>query len=89
MSFWYNLLSDCGYEKRVFYNSRHTFITSMIRSGDISILDISQMVGHKTIEETISTYAKYLPQEHLKVNRSLDVFTDKTTDSSIQTPKEA
>jgi len=89
MPFWYTLLSDCGYEKRVFYNSRHTFITMMIRSGDVSILDISQMVGHKTIEETISTYAKYLPQEHLKVSRSLDVFTDKTTDSSIQSPKEA
>ncbi|MDQ7042180.1 MAG: site-specific integrase, partial [Sulfurimonas sp.] len=69
-----------------FYNSRHTFVTNMIRSSGVSILDISQMVGHKTIEETISTYAKYLPQEHLKISRSLDVFTDKTTDSKLQTP---
>ena len=87
MPYWYKLLKKCSFEKRVFYNSRHTFITLMIRSGDISILDISQEVRHKTIEETISTYAKYLPQEHLKVSRNLDVFTDKTTDSSLQTPK--
>lgn len=89
MSFWYDLLNKCEYDKRVFYNSRHTFVTNMIRGGSVSILDISQMVGHKTIEETISTYAKYLPQEHLKVSRSLDVFTDKSTDSSIRTPKNA
>ena len=89
MSFWYNLLNKCEYDKRVFYNSRHTFVTNMIRSGKVSILDISQMVGHKTIQETISTYAKYLPQEHLKVSRSLDVFTDNLTDSSSQTPRNA
>ena len=43
------------------------------------MLDISQMVGHKTIEEIVSTYAKYLPQEHLKVSREIDPFTDNST----------
>lgn len=81
--YWYELLDKVNFEHRVFYNSRHTFVTNMIRSGVVSILDISQMVGHKTIEETISTYAHYLPQEHLKISRSLDVFTDKTTDSRV------
>ena len=80
-SYWYDLLEGCGFQKRVFYNTRHTFITNMLRSGKMSMLDISQMVGHKTIEEIVSTYAKYLPEEHLKVSRKIDPFTDNSTDT--------
>jgi len=83
--FWYALLEEAGFEKRVFYNTRHTFVTQMIRNG-VPILDVSQMVGHKTIEETISTYAKFLPEEHLKISRELDPFTDTFTDSRAKTP---
>jgi len=80
--YWYKLLDKCGYEHRVFYNTRHSFVTNMIRSGAVSILDVSQTVGHKTIEETISTYTKYLPQEHLKISRKIDPFTDNSADTS-------
>ena len=89
MKHWYNLLDRCNFKHRVFYNTRHTFVTNMIRNSGVSILDISQIVGHKTIEETISTYAKYLPQEHLKISRKIDVFTDKTTDTNLRSPIKA
>ena len=85
VSHWYKLLEKCGFEKRAFYNTRHTFVTQMIRSG-VSILDVSQMVGHKTIEETISTYAKYLPEEHLKINREIDPFSCRNTDTQKSKP---
>jgi len=82
--YWYNLLDECGFEHRRFYNTRHSFVTNMIRSGAVSILDVSQMVGHKTIEETISTYTKFFPEEHLKVSRNVDPFTDTSTDTRLQ-----
>ena len=82
--YWYSLLDDCGFEHRRFYNTRHSFVTNMIRSGAVSILDVSQMVGHKTIEETISTYTKFFPEEHLKISRNVDPFTCKTTDTRLQ-----
>ena len=78
--FWYVLLEEVGFERRVFYNTRHTFVTQMIRAG-VPILDVSQTVGHKSIEETISTYAKFLPDEHLKLSRDINPFTDSSTDS--------
>lgn len=81
--FWKPLLEKCGIEYRRFYNTRHTFVTQMIRSG-VPILDISQTVGHKSIDETIKTYAKYLPQEHLKIARNFDPFADNSADSSVQ-----
>lgn len=82
--FWYDLLNKCEFEHRRFYNTRHSFVTNMIRSGQVSILDVSQMVGHKTIEETISTYTKFFPEEHLRVSRNLDPFTDKTADTKLK-----
>jgi len=82
--YWYNLLDQCGFEHRRFYNTRHSFVTNMIRSGAISILDISQMIGHKTIEETISTYTKFFPEEHLRVSRNVDPFTCKTADTMLK-----
>ena len=82
--YWYNLQDECGLEHRRFYNTRHSFVTNMIRSGSVSILDVSQMVGHKTIEETISTYTKFFPGEHLKVSRTIDPFTCKIADTRLQ-----
>lgn len=78
--FWKPLIEGVGLEYRVFYNTRHTFATNMIRAG-VPILDVSQILGHKGIEETIKTYAKYLPEEHLKISRKIDPFTDNTTDT--------
>ncbi len=80
--FWKPLLQKCGFEYRRFYNTRHTFVTQMIRAG-VPILDISQMVGHKSIDETMRTYAKYLPQEHLKITRNLDPFACNLADSGF------
>ncbi|BCD61705.1 phage integrase [Nitratiruptor phage NrS-5] len=79
--FWKPLLEKCGFEYRRFYNTRHTFVTQMIRAG-VPILDISQTVGHKSIDETIRTYAKYMPQEHLKIDRNFDPFACNLADSS-------
>jgi len=72
-SFWYRLLEKCGIEKRVMYNTRHTFALNAIRAG-INILDVSQILGHKDSYETLSTYAKYIKNEHLKIKRDIKLY---------------
>jgi len=83
---WKELLDKVKFEYRVLYNTRHTFATNMIRAN-VSILDLAQMMGHSNIEEITRTYAKYLPEEHLKVNRNLNPFTDNLTDSNDERAK--
>jgi len=78
---WDELLQDCGIEYRKIYATRHTFIVNMIKNSNLDILKISQMVGHTTIKMIVQNYAKYIENEHLNVNRDLDLFTDNSTDS--------
>ena len=77
---WKRVLAKCGFEYRVIYNTRHTFASNMIKSG-VNMLDLAQMMGHSNTEEIIRTYAKYLPNEHLKISRDFNPFTDKLTDN--------
>ena len=77
---WKRLLAKCGFEYRVIYNTRHTFASNMLKSG-INMLDLAQIMGHSNTEEIIRTYAKYLPNEHLKINRDFNPFTDNLTDN--------
>jgi len=78
---WRKLLNDCDIPYRKLYTTRHTFIVSMLKYSDLSILEIAQMVGHTTTQMIIQNYGKYIKGEHLKIDKSLKLFTDKSTDS--------
>lgn len=78
---WCRLLEDCEISYRKLYTTRHTFIVSMLKYSDLSILEIAQMAGHTTTQMIIQNYGKYIKGEHLKIDKSLKLFTDKTTDS--------
>ena len=80
---WYKLLDKVGFEKRVIYNTRHTFAINTIQAG-VNIAYVSKILGHKNIKETLETYAKLLPEEHLKLTREIDPFTDSITDTNRQ-----
>lgn len=82
--FWKSLLTKCDIEYRILYSTRHTFITTMLKSGEFNMLEIAQMAGHTNTEMIVRNYAKFIKGEHLKINRSLNIFTDKTTDTSLQ-----
>jgi integrase len=82
--FWKKLLQECDIEYRILYSTRHTFITTMLKSGQFNMLEIAQMVGHTNTEMIIRNYAKFIKGEHLKINRSLNIFTDKATDNSAR-----
>jgi len=74
------LLKKCNITYRKIYGTRHTFIVSMLRYSNLSIMDIAQIVGHTTTQMIVENYAKYIKGEHLIVNRDLKLFTDSSTD---------
>jgi len=77
---WKILLEKSNIRYRKLYTTRHTFIVTMLKKSDLSVLEIAQIVGHTTTQMIIHHYAKYIDREHLKIDRSLDIFTDKSTD---------
>jgi integrase len=85
---WYALLEKCNIKKRVMYNTRHTFATMAIKKG-IPIYQVSQILGHRNTQETLETYAKFIHNEHLKIDRNLALFTDNSTDSNVKNTENA
>ncbi len=81
---WRELLRECNLEYRKLYSTRHTFIVSMLKYSDLSILEIAQIVGHTNTQMIIQNYGKFIKGEHLKVDRGLKLFTDKSTDSKTK-----
>ena len=79
---WKNLLRACKIADRRLYNTRHTFIVSMLKSNAVSVLELAQIVGHSSPEMIYKNYARYIKGEQLKINRSLDPFADKFADSA-------
>ncbi len=75
-----SLLDRCDITYRKIYATRHTFIVSMLKYSNLSIMDIAQIVGHTTTQMIVQNYAKYIKGEHLKIDRNLKLFTDKSTD---------
>lgn len=79
---WHTLLEKCNLNYRKPYTTRHTFIVTMLKHSDLSILEIAQIVGHTTTQMIIQNYGKFIKGEHLKLDRNLKLFTDKSADSS-------
>ena len=75
------LLEKCDIHYRKLYATRHTFIVSMLKYTDLSILEVAQIVGHTTTQMIVQNYGKYIKGEYLKIDRSMSLFTDKSTDS--------
>jgi len=84
--FWKEVLSSSNIEYQILYSTRHTFVSTMLKSGHFSMLEIAQMVGHTNTEMIVRNYAKFIKGEHLKINRNLNIFTDKTTDTNQVAP---
>jgi len=79
---WHTLLDTCHLKYRKPYTTRHTFIVTMLKNSDLSILEIAQIVGHTTTQMIIQNYGKFIKGEHLKLDRKLKLFTDKSADST-------
>ena len=60
---WKNTLKKLNLFYRPLYHMRHTFATIMIENGE-DILWVSNMLGHKDSNITLSTYARYIKREN-------------------------
>ncbi|NPB04432.1 MAG: site-specific integrase [Thermotogae bacterium] len=78
---WRDLLNECGITYRKIYATRHTFIVSMLKHSDLSILEIAQIAGHSSTQMIVQHYGRFIKGEHLKIDRSIKLFTDKSADS--------
>jgi integrase len=74
---WYKLLEEASIKKRVMYNTRHTFATLSIKNG-LDIYFVSQTMGHKNIQETLTIYTKFLPDNNLKIKRDINILVNKS-----------
>lgn len=78
---WRLLLEECGISYRKIYATRHTFIVSLLKNSDLSILEIAQIAGHNSTQMIIQNYGKFIKGEHLRIDRGIKLFTGKSTGS--------
>lgn len=79
---WGKLLTKCGFEKRVLYNTRHTFASIMLSKGENPLWVGCKMLGHKDLSITFENYARYI---EIKEKRAgfLDNFLQEKADSYV------
>lgn len=58
-----DLQEKLGYNKRRLYDTRHSFASVMLSRGEEPMWVGCKMMGHKDLNETYRSYAKYLPKE--------------------------
>ena len=71
---WKPLLEKVNIPYRRIYNTRHTFATSMLQSGNYPILDISRILGHNSVQMVIHKYTKYIESETIKIKPKNDIY---------------
>lgn len=59
---WKNLINSLNFDYRSFYQTRHTFASNMLSNGE-NALWVSQMLGHKSLDITLSKYSKYIKKD--------------------------
>lgn len=73
---WKLLLDSLGIKYRRLYTTRHTFISAMLRTGKLSLLDIARIVGHSNTQMIITNYARFIDGEQLKIRRDFNVYEE-------------
>lgn len=66
------LLKSLNLKFRVLYNTRHTFASIMLSRGEEPMWVGCKMLGHKNLNETFKSYAKYLPKNVVERAKFLD-----------------
>ncbi|MBE3023035.1 tyrosine-type recombinase/integrase, partial [Campylobacter sp. 7477a] len=74
---WSKLCKECGVVYRSLRHTRHTFATHMVEKavqGEMPLKWVSQILGHSSLDMTIKVYARFIKDEHLKIDRGLKIF---------------
>jgi len=78
---WNKMMERLRLPYRDMYSTRHTFITHMLMGGQLSILEIAQIVGHKNATQIMQSYARFIADQHLRISRNLDPFACNPADT--------
>ncbi len=84
---WHKLIKNSEIPYRKIYNTRHTFITAMLNSGQVKIMEIAAIVGHTSPRMIMTNYADFIQDNHLKVDTNIDLFKTNVADTSGDTLK--
>lgn len=60
--YWYKLLKAAKVNKRILYQTRHTFASQMLANGE-DLVWVSHMLGHADIQVTSQRYVKFIKSE--------------------------
>ena len=61
--FWRPLMNSLDIPYRTFEQTRHTYASLLLAEGE-RISYVSKQMGHKNVHITLTTYAKFLPDEN-------------------------
>ncbi len=84
---WHKLIKNSEIPYRKIYNTRHTFITAMLNSGKVKIMEIAAIVGHTSPRMIMTNYAGFIQDNHLKVDTNIDLFKVNSGDTLGDTLK--
>jgi integrase len=70
---WSKLLKDLDIAYRSIYQTRHSFASNMLSNGE-NPLWVSQMLGHKSLNITLSKYSKFIKTNGTRKITYLDNF---------------
>lgn len=74
---WRALLTDCGIAYRSPRHTRHTFASYMVEfaiQNKKPIKWVAQILGHASIDMTLKVYTRFIQNEHLNLDRDIEIF---------------
>lgn len=71
---WKRVITRSKVRYRKLYNTRHTFATAMLRSGQVSVLTVAKMLGHSNSKMVLTTYGGFIASEELRIDRSIKLY---------------
>lgn len=75
---WRTLLKDCGLSGKL-YSCRHTFATTMLLDGIVTINELSGLLGHSNVHITLTHYTSVIESKNIKLGHNLDIFGSNMT----------
>jgi integrase len=74
--YWKKILDDSGVRRHKLYSTRHTFATTMLKEGRVSINELAGLLGHSSPKITLERYASIINVENIDLGKNFSLFSD-------------
>ncbi len=58
---YHELLKRAGLERKSLHMLRHTVASVLLQDPDVSVIEVSHLLGHRDATTTLKTYAHFMP----------------------------